>query len=388
MTAARRNPAHLPALLAALGALGLLWFAARAEGAGHAAALLIGGFAGLALYHASFGFTAAWRRLVRERDGQGVRAQLILLVLASAVSYPLIDAGLAQPVILPLGLASAIGAFLFGAGMQLGGGCGSGTLYTAGGGSTRMMLTLAAFIAGSAIATFHMPAWQALPVTRTGFSALRSFGLAGALALLVSGAGLLWWLSRRIERPGRAPETPAQVDWLRGPWPIRAGAVALALVAILHFTVLGRPWGITWGFAVWGGQAAQALGFDPASEPFWQEPWRAAELAGGPLSSVTNASNLGILCGALAASALAGRFAPVWRLSRRDVLTALAGGLLMGYGARLAGGCNIGAFLGGVTSASLHGLWWLVFAFAGSWGGVALRARLAMDPPLNGKVPA
>ena len=59
----------------------------------------------------------------------------------------------------------------------------------------------------------------------------------------------------------------------------------------------------------------------------------------------------------MAAAGLAGRFAPVWRLNRRDVLTAIAGGLMMGYGARLAYGCNIGAYLGGLASGSLHG--WL-----------------------------
>ena len=42
---------------------------------------------------------------------------------------------------------------MFGIGMQLGGGCASGTLYTVGGGSTRMIVTLAAFVIGSVVAT-------------------------------------------------------------------------------------------------------------------------------------------------------------------------------------------------------------------------------------------
>ena len=48
----------------------------------------------------------------------------------------------ARGYILPMGVASAFGAFIFGAGMQLGGGCASGTLFTVGGGSTRMVITL------------------------------------------------------------------------------------------------------------------------------------------------------------------------------------------------------------------------------------------------------
>ncbi|BBI64227.1 hypothetical protein HSBAA_55330 [Vreelandella sulfidaeris] len=42
----------------------------------------------------------------------------------------------------PIGISVLVGAFLFGLGMQLGGGCASGTLFTAGGGNARMLITL------------------------------------------------------------------------------------------------------------------------------------------------------------------------------------------------------------------------------------------------------
>ncbi|MEL6211807.1 MAG: YeeE/YedE thiosulfate transporter family protein, partial [Pseudomonadota bacterium] len=67
--------------------------------------------------------------------------------------------------------------------------------------------------------------------------------------------------------------------------------------------------------------------------------------------------------------------------SRRELWTAVLGGLLMGYGARLAYGCNIGAYLGGIVSGSAHGVWWLFWGFIGSMAGTWVRARLAMDPP-------
>ncbi|MEM9099625.1 MAG: YeeE/YedE family protein, partial [Pseudomonadota bacterium] len=60
------------------------------QGLRYGAGALLGGFAGFALYHASFGFTAAWRRLVRERRGAGIRAQVVLIGLTCAVTYPLI----------------------------------------------------------------------------------------------------------------------------------------------------------------------------------------------------------------------------------------------------------------------------------------------------------
>ncbi len=60
--------------------------------------------------------------------------------------------------IAPLGPSLCIGAFVFGVGMQLANGCGSGTLYTAGGGSGRMLITLAFFILGSVLGSLQLPA--------------------------------------------------------------------------------------------------------------------------------------------------------------------------------------------------------------------------------------
>jgi uncharacterized membrane protein YedE/YeeE len=69
----------------------------------------------------------------------------------------------------------------------------------------------------------------------------------------------------------------------------------------------------------------------------------------------------------------AGRFTPVWRVPARSILAAVAGGLLLGYGARVASGCNIGAYFSGIASGSLHGWLWLPAAFAGNVLGTSLR---------------
>jgi uncharacterized membrane protein YedE/YeeE len=52
---------------------------------------------------------------------------------------------------------------------------------------------------------------------------------------------------------------------------------------------------------------------------------------------------------------------------------AVLGGLLLGYGARIAYGCNIGAYFSGIASGSLHGWLWLVAAFIGNIAGTRLR---------------
>lgn len=386
-------------IAAGLGLAAVAWaaFAARGglagEGPVYAAGALLGGLAGIGLYHASFGFTAAWRRLVRERRGAGLRAQLLLIGLTCLVTFPLIGYEALtgwdmHPVVLPMGIASALGAFLFGIGMQVGGGCASGTLFTAGGGSTRMLITLVAFIAGSLAATHHLVEfWFRLDemtgiANIPGTSLVAAFGPLGGLGAMALGLGLVWALSVAVERRAHGGLEPPRAtrSWLEGPWSLVAGAVALAVVGIGSFLLFGRPWGVTAGFALWGGQAADALGLPVRDWGYWQG-WRAAQLDESLFADRISVMNFGIVLGAMAAAAMAGRFSPTLALSRRDVLTAVLGGLLMGYGARMAFGCNIGAYLGGLVSGSMHGVWWLVWGFAGSVIGTRLRVVLAMDPP-------
>ena len=389
---------HLILSLGALIGVGAAAFVARGgfdgEGVRYFLGALLGGFAGYGLYHASFGFTGAWRRMSRERRGAGLRAQVVLIGLTCAVSFLLIGyqdvtGWKMYPVIMPMGLMSAIGAFTFGVGMQLGGGCASGTLFTAGGGSSRMVVTLAFFVLGSVWATAHIPEfWARLPqitgiANIRGTSLINAFGPLGGLAALLAMLAAIWLGTVLIERRAHGALEPerATSSLVRGKWSLRAGAVALALVGIGCFVLFQRPWGVTAGFALWGAKIFDAAGIPVAEWDYWQG-WRKGQLEASVFANRTSVMNFGIILGAMAAASMAGRFAPQWRLSGRDILTAVIGGLLMGYGARLAYGCNIGAFLGGVVSGSMHGWWWLVWGFAGSLLGTRLRAVLNMDPPL------
>jgi hypothetical protein len=105
---------------------------------------LLGAALGLVLYHAAFGFAAGWRAFVAEGRGANLRAQMLMLAVASAIFLPVLAEGSffgrpAGGAVAPAGVSVLVGAFLFGVGMQLGGGCASGTLYGVGGGSGRMV---------------------------------------------------------------------------------------------------------------------------------------------------------------------------------------------------------------------------------------------------------
>ncbi|MFH0139639.1 YeeE/YedE family protein [Pseudomonas aeruginosa] len=370
LSAAPERKLAAPLIAFALLVLGGL-FLFNAVSARQAILFIVGGALGLTLYHAAFGFTSAWRVFIRERRGAGLRAQMVMLALAVLLFFPALAAGslFGQPVsgfVSPVGTSVIVGAFIFGIGMQLGGGCASGTLFTVGGGNARMLVTLLFFILGSLIATQHVGWWFALP-------SLPPISLVLSLAVFIGIAGV----TVRMEKARHGTlETPPSAEWrgwrrfLRGPWPLVWGALALALLNFLTLYLAGRPWGITSAFALWGAKIAQGVGLDVGAWAFWQTPANAKALAAPLWEDITSVMDIGIVLGALLAAGLAGRFAPNLDIPRRSLAAAVIGGLLLGYGARLAYGCNIGAYFSGIASGSLHGWLWLVAAFAGNSVGV------------------
>jgi len=352
------------------------------------ALFLVGTAAGLVLYHAAFGFTSAWRVFIADGRGEGLRAQMLLLALTCAVFFPLLAQGEAFGVRLnglvqPPGVPVVVGAFIFGIGMQLGGGCASGTLFSVGGGSTRMVVTLAAFIAGSVIATAHGDYWASLP-SFPATSLVVRFGPVGALALSLAIFGAIFVTTVVVERRrfGALVESPLPsrgARWLRGPWPLVAGATGLALVNLATLLIAGRPWGITSAFALWGAKLARMLGVPVETWPYWSSPGQLAALDGNLFGDVTSVMDLGIVLGALLAALLAGRFSPAWTIPARSLAAAILGGLMLGYGARIAYGCNIGAYFSGIASGSLHGWLWLPCAFAGNVLGTYLRPTFGLS---------
>jgi len=388
-TSQRRQIRNRGVLFASLGLLVWLGLAVAGDYDWRSGALVaIGALLGFSLYHASFGFTSAWRVFVFERRGAGVQAQLIMLALAVAIFFPILAAGelfgqSMRGFVSPVGWSVVVGALMFGMGMQLGGGCASGTLFTVGGGNTRAVLTLAFFITGAFLATFHLPWWKEQP-NLGPISLVDNLGWSLALLLNLAVFALLFvlvgkWSTRETRSLTGAG---AAQHWLRGPWPLLWGAVALALLNAATLLLAGRPWGITSAFSHWGGHVVHRLGFELTGYPYWA----AYDFESSLLGDTTSTMNVAIILGAMAATGLAGKFQPGWRLPWRGLLTAVLGGLLMGYGARVAFGCNIGALFSGVVSGSLHGWLWLVCGFTGSILGTFLRKWLGDGPYAQGFV--
>jgi uncharacterized membrane protein YedE/YeeE len=378
------NPKPLAVALA-LVVIGAIYLA-QTVSAMQAVLYVLGALLGVTLYHAAFGFTSAWRVFIADGRGAGLRAQMLMLAIGVLLFFPALSAGtlFGHPVVgevAPVGTSVIVGAFIFGIGMQLGGGCASGTLYTVGGGSTRMVVTLIAFIVGSVVGTAHLPFWAALPHLQP-ISLVKTLGAGPGIALnlLVFAAIAAVTLLIEKRRHGRLVTDDAAntSSWMRGPWPLLVGAAVLAVLNFATLALSGHPWGITSAFALWGAKAFSAMGIDVASWPVWSTGRNAAALAAPVSHDVKSVMDIGIVIGAMIAASLAGRYAPVWRLPLRSLIAAVVGGLLLGYGARLAYGCNIGAYFSGIVSGSLHGWLWLVSAFLGNIVGTKLRPAFGL----------
>lgn len=379
-TASVAAPQRLP-LLVITALVSALVVAAAAHGWRLAALAGTGVLLGASLFHASFGFASGYRRLFVHGDGRGVLAQLLLLLLLTLLFAPILLSGAAKGAAAPVALQAAIGATLFGVGMQLGSGCACGTLYAIGGGSGLMLFTLVSFSAGSFLASLTASPWRALPRLEP-VSLLDFWGWRGALVQLVVLAllALTLWLWQRPRLNGAIPAMP-RFSWrtlLLGPWSPTGGALALALLSGLTLLLAGRPWGVTWGFTLWAAKLAHQLGWDPSSSAIWQQERFASALQAGLFEDITSVMNLGIVLGAAAAAAAAGRLSFRSPPSAAAVGASLLGGLLMGYGAWLSFGCNVGAYLAGIASTSLHGWLWIVFALLGTALGVRLRPRFGL----------
>src|ERR1700687_273669 len=170
------------------------------DGQPASAALIVGGFGfGIACLKAEFSCTASWRRFLTRGEAGGLLGGLIVIAITALAVVPV--AALAPHfggAIAPLGPSLLIGAFVFGIGMQLANGCGSGTLYTAGGGSGRMLIALLFFCVGSVFGSLSLPSALSLggidPVLASDYlgpwgelaATLVSIALAAAIIVAVA----------------------------------------------------------------------------------------------------------------------------------------------------------------------------------------------------------
>ena len=140
-------------------------------------------------------------------------------------------------------------------------------------------------------------------------------------------------------------------------WNAYTTGIIIAFLSVLIFAWM-RPWGAVGAVRNWGDWILFGMGIDPF------EMW----LEDGPkafLGSSGSIIGIGFVGGAFISACLGNNFAfripPVLELFK-----AVVAGILMGIGAALAGGCNVGGFYNGIGMLSAHGFAMFVGLFIGA----------------------
>jgi uncharacterized membrane protein YedE/YeeE len=162
-------------------------------------------------------------------------------------------------------------------------------------------------------------------------------------------------------------------------WPPLLAGIALGLVLLLTFMLTGHGLGATGFFTRLAAWSGGAVAFDATYHNAYLGPLLDD---GRPLSAWITWQVLGVGLGALAASWSAGRLRLKLDGAHRSgrparALMALVGGLLAGFGARVAAGCTSGVGLSGTATLAVAG-----FVFLGAFFAAGLLAsRLVRGGP-------
>jgi hypothetical protein len=262
---------------------------------------------------------------------------------------------LSVPAFYPLG--AVLGGYLFGLAMGWAGGCAAGIWYKWGSGDWGRFAALAGLIAG-AVATETGPLrWVRELVQGIGNTeAVRSATLGGLLGAewlaFPLGGLILLWLGR-----SRASAPPGTWSWKRT-------GLALGVLGGLAWPLSGLA-DRYFGMAVLPGSAALL------------------EFAATGISSRLNWDLLFVLGLPLGAYLAARQRGPVISepMAGAELARAFGGGLLLGAGASLAGGCTVGHSLVGGPLLSLGSLVTTLFIALGSWTTGCFELRKKEAPP-------
>ena len=149
-------------------------------------------------------------------------------------------------------------------------------------------------------------------------------------------------------------------------WPAWLGGLLVGMFNVFEY-IIKKPWGITSATSRWSGWILNSFGVDTPNWLYFQQLKTFQNI---PFLYDGDAINVGVVLGAFIAASLSCEFAIRRARSNRVYMQAFAGGILMGYGARLCNGCNLGALISSIPSLSLSG--WIF------WLGLALGAYIGI----------
>ncbi|MEL4244142.1 selenium metabolism membrane protein YedE/FdhT [Shewanella xiamenensis] len=155
-------------------------------------------------------------------------------------------------------------------------------------------------------------------------------------------------------------------------WAPMPAVIAAGILSTYYFGLTGTFWAVTGEFTRWGGHLLQLVGANPETWGYF----KVIGLQGSPLDRIDGMMIIGMFGGCITAALWANNVKLRMPQSRIRIAQALIGGIIAGFGARLAMGCNLAAFFTGIPQFSLHAWFFALATAAGSYFG----ARFTLLP--------
>ncbi len=341
--------------------------------------LLIGAVMGAVVQRTTYCIAAACHAVVTVRDLTQTRAYAMSLIVAIAGTQFLYNLGevdisrsiyVASPM---TWLSYIVGGFIFGVGIVYAGGCASRILVRTAEGNLGGLVAVFAFILSSG-ATL----WGILAYVRTDYFNHLTIEMSsqylpgmvqqipGWVVILLVEVALIIFVVR----------APSDSEWWGVRWPVAGIAIGLTIIL---------AWWLN-GVAFRAIPHIDAFSFTGADDPTLLVHWRPKSLTfaladaqtfryiilwTGETINFAIATVFGVLGGAFLAALISGTFhwvAPPLQQFKWN----LVGGLLMGFGAVLGLGCNIGQGLSGISTLSVGSFLTMAFILVGAISGAKL----------------
>ncbi|WP_145543345.1 selenium metabolism membrane protein YedE/FdhT [Yersinia frederiksenii] len=148
-------------------------------------------------------------------------------------------------------------------------------------------------------------------------------------------------------------------------WAPLPAVIAAGILSTYYFGLTGTFWAVTGEFTRWGGHLMQLFGAHPQEWGYF----KVIGLEGTPLDRIDGMMIIGMFAGCIAAALWANNVKLRKPQHGIRIAQALVGGIIAGFGARLAMGCNLAAFFTGIPQFSLHAWFFALATAVGSYFG-------------------
>ncbi|WOO88832.1 YeeE/YedE thiosulfate transporter family protein [Mollicutes bacterium LVI A0078] len=339
---------------------------------------------GYVLVRGSFGFAGSVNRAYKFNSLALMRALMNMFMITaglSAILFLFTDIASYDLWINQINLGLILGGLLFGIGMAFASCCASGVMTDGVVSPTKLVVVTLGFglgiLLGFPLQTSATWITDGAQIAFFNISDNLLVGLTFALLVTIALGMLVKFITRKVEAKwevegkvaccasevieGEYETTTEKI--LVKPFSLNQTAVIISVIFVIMLAVTKSGWGASTPYGFWVGKLLMTFGVDAAT--LGEFTGKGADffnfgLFSGQGPSSVGIQNIFIFIGGCVAALTMNKFNPSFKLPIKQVVILLVAGVIMGFGTRLANGCNVGALYTPIANFSLSGWIFLI----------------------------